>query len=97
MTSPIYYSQFRFETWGYANYRLVCNVTGRELYYQVLDYPCYVEKEKVLCRERIVSQKAMILTDEDVENLKPYINALDFEPYRVNANIKVSHLGLKRS
>ena len=74
MGIPIYYTKFEFEwhTAGMVYARLVCNVTYRELSYQQWDQS----------GREIVFSFGHKLTDEDIKEMLPYINANSFEPYR---------------
>ncbi len=83
MREPIYFSKFMITNDRVTKIaRLLCNVVAKELSYQVC-VPIIVRDAMGESRyEVIIHERKVNLTDEDVDNLKPYINAWDFEPYR---------------
>ena len=75
----IYYTKIIFESFGLRprgldNWDILLNVAMKELAFQRWDWKGGEQK--------VVKNFAIQLTDEDIVQLLPYINALDFEPYR---------------
>ena len=75
----IYYTKIIFESCGLRprgldNWDILLNVAMKELAFQRWDWKGGEQK--------VVKNFAIQLTDEDIVQLLPYINALDFEPYR---------------
>ena len=76
MEEKSYYTKIIFETWmpWGRMYTTMINIPAKEYSCEVWTYQG--GKEKVL------GNLAKKLTDGDIQGLLPYINALNFEPYR---------------
>ena len=76
----IYYTKIIFESFGCGrprgldDWNILLNVAMKELAFERLEWRGG--------KENVVENFAKKLTDEDITELLPYINALDFEPYR---------------
>lgn len=80
---PIYYSKFQFSTYGEFYERVVCNIPYRELSYQRYKLvPRPSSMKDIEWNEKVTVEIAHILTIEEIEEIKPFINAKKFEPYR---------------
>ena len=92
MRTPIYYSKFIFNTTGLDNYRLIGNIPYKELYIEEYKNVPQYFRGKILYKEIITGQRGIKLTDDDIEAMKPYMNAWDFEPY-LNRKMSMSDEG----
>ena len=95
-SNPIYYSRFQFCTDGEIYERVVCNISYKELSYlrfKMVPRPGAEDAEFFCsCRPRVFTQALGLCpgggrregrkTAAEIEEMKPYINAWDFEPYR---------------
>ncbi|MBQ8885262.1 MAG: hypothetical protein IJY62_02695 [Clostridia bacterium] len=71
----IYYTKIIFECRDSRNdWNILINVISREAAFQSLKW--------IGGKEKVVENIPVKLTDEDITELLPYINALDFEAYR---------------
>lgn len=84
MREPIYFSKFMIQySYFQKHYRIQCNVLSKELSYEMYETKFIRSGEKLISgTEKILFQDGIHLTDEDIESLKPYINAWEFETYR---------------
>lgn len=80
MEEKIYYAKIIFESFdfmrpnGLDNWNILLNVAMKELAFERLEWSGG--------KEKVVKNYAIQMTDEDIIQLLPYINALEFEPYR---------------
>ena len=82
-SNPIYYSRFQFCTDGEIYERVVCNISYKELsYLRFKMVPRPISLTEVTWEEKVTEKIVHVLTAAEIEEMKPYINAWDFEPYR---------------
>ena len=71
----IYYTKIIFDCFGLRdNWSILFNVVSKEAAFE--------SREWSGGKEKVVENFSVKLTDEDIAQILPYINALDFEPYR---------------
>ena len=73
MKDKVYYTKIIFECIR-DNWNILLNVVSKEAAFERLQW--------IAGAEKVVENISVKLTDEDIAELLPYINALDFEPYR---------------
>lgn len=74
MEKPIYFAKVQFDEvlyWSISS-RVLLNIPQKELSYQNFD----------IRRDEIVKSYGIRLSDEDIQKILPYCNALEFEKYR---------------
>ena len=75
MGEKIYYTKIIFEcTWFRDDWNILLDVASKEGAFERLKW--------IGGKEKVVENVSVKLTDEDIIELLPSINALDFEPYR---------------
>ena len=70
----IYYTKIIFECFKSQNWSILLNVVAKEAAFE--------RREWSGGKEKVTENLSVKLTDEDIAQILPYINALDFEPYR---------------
>ena len=68
---PIYYTKISFKSMGAIRYQIFVNLPMRELSYEWFG-----------CKDNVAWNYGIKLSEEDMEELLPMANALDFEIYR---------------
>ena len=80
--APVYFTRFLIEQLdGFFLQRTFCNIPYRILIIQQLGIIRRYGMGKADCGQVVKSQRGFALSELDVEEMKPYINALEFEPY----------------
>lgn len=84
MDEPIYFSKFCFEIHSIVCERFICNVIEKELSYQQYSLIHHPQSTQLGTDEKLAFMDGIKLTDEDLANMLPFINARKFGPYRDN-------------